>query len=285
MEHTGSEFTKKAGVVAAQFGDVLLVKVNVATPALTPVTRPVAETVATPALLLTQVPPELGVNCVVPPMQIDEAPIIPTAGLGVIVTAAVVAEQLGAVLLVKVNVTEPPDTPVTTPAGEVTVAIAGLLLTQVPPVVGDKVVVDPTQIFVAPVIPTTGAALTVTATVVAEQLGVVLPVKVNVADPADTPVTTPALFTVATAGLLLTQVPPEPGVTVVVDPTHKVALVKFTTGSAVTVTANVVAVLVPQLYVAVTEIFPFWPAAPPVTLIETVPCPDTIVHPAGTVHV
>ena len=257
IEHTGSEFTNTAGVVAAQFGAVLLVKVNVATPALTPVTRPVAETVATPALLLTQVPPELGVNCVVPPIQIDDAPIIPTAGLGVIVTADVVAEQLGAVLLVKVNVTEPPDTPVTTPAGEVTVAIAGLLLTQVPPVVGDNVVVDPTQIFVAPVIPTTGAALTVTAAVVAEQLGVVLPVKVKVAVPADTPVTRPAMSTVATAGLLLTHVPPEPGVTVVVDPTHKVALVRFTAGSAVTVTANVVAVLVPQLYVAVTVIFPF----------------------------
>ena len=52
--------------------------------------------------------------------------------------------------------------PVTTPA-EVTVATAGLLLTQVPPVVGDKVVVDPIHIELLPVMLAVGNALTVTA--------------------------------------------------------------------------------------------------------------------------
>ena len=52
--------------------------------------------------------------------------------------------------------------------------------------------------------------LTVTADVVAEQFVVEL-VKVKVVVPAATPFTTPALVTVATAGLLLIHVPPEVG--------------------------------------------------------------------------
>ena len=64
---------------------------------------------------------------------------------------------------VNVNVADPAATPVTTPA-EVTVATAGLLLTQVPPVVGDKVVVAPMQIELLPVMLTDGKGLTVTVT-------------------------------------------------------------------------------------------------------------------------
>ena len=64
-----------------------------------------------------------------------------------------------------VKVAVPAATPVTTPAF-VTVAIALLLLTHVPPVVGDKVVVDPTHTDVLPVILTVGSAFTVTAEVV-----------------------------------------------------------------------------------------------------------------------
>ena len=44
----------------------------------------------------------------------------------------------------KVNVTFPAETPVTNPAS-VTVALVGSLLIQVPPVVGDNVIVFPTQ--------------------------------------------------------------------------------------------------------------------------------------------
>jgi hypothetical protein len=73
------------------------------------------------------------------------------------------AAQFGAVLLVKVKVAVPPETPVTTPP-DVTVAIALLLLAQVPPEVGDKLVVLPAQIEVLPVILTVGVVpLTVTA--------------------------------------------------------------------------------------------------------------------------
>ena len=51
-----------------------------------------------------------------------------------------------------------------------------------------------------------------------------------------------------------------------------------------TTTAKVLAELVPQLLEAVTLIFPFCPALPDVTVIEVVPCPLVIDHPAGTVH-
>jgi hypothetical protein len=49
-----------------------------------------------------------------------------------------------------------------------------------------------------------------------------------------------------------------------------------------TVTANVLAEEVPQEFCAVTLMFPFWPADPVVTVIEVVPDPAVIAHPAGT---
>jgi hypothetical protein len=64
-------------------------------------------------------------------------------------------------------VTVPPLRPVTNPA-LVTDAIVGSLLVQVPPVVGDKVVVWPAQMVLEPVILTTGNAVTVTAFVGAD---------------------------------------------------------------------------------------------------------------------
>ena len=101
-------------------------------------------------------------------------------------------------------------TAVTIPAF-VTVATPALVLTQVPPEAGDKVVVEPTQRLVAPVILTTGMPLTVTMPVGADKQPVAVLVKVKLAVPAETPVTTPMLSTVATAALLLAQVPPVDG--------------------------------------------------------------------------
>ena len=54
---------------------------------------------------------------------------------------------------------------------------------------------------------------------------------------------------------------------------------------ALTATANELAALVPQLFPAVTVIFPFCPNAPDVTVIEFVPAPLLIVQPVGTAHV
>src|SRR5205814_9571118 len=93
---------------------------------------------------------------------------------------------------VNVNVTEPADTPVVTPA-LVTVAIAVLLLVHVPPLVGDKVAVLPTHTEAGAV--TVGFVLTVTDEVVDLQ-SVVEGVNVNVTVQGATQVTTPALVTV-----------------------------------------------------------------------------------------
>ncbi len=64
----------------------------------------------------------------------------------------------------KVKVTSPEDIPVTSPV-LVTVALVISLDDHVPPLVGDKLVVFPTHIEVAPVIPTIGLRFTVTITV------------------------------------------------------------------------------------------------------------------------
>src|SRR4029078_9663058 len=146
-------------------------------------------------------PPVVGDRVAVAPQQTEAGAV--TTGKAFTVTAVVVRLQL-VVVLVKVNVTLPAATPVMTPA-LVTVARALLLLVHVPPVVGDRVAVAPTQMAAGAV--TTGKAFTVTAVVVLLQLVVVL-VKVNVTLPGATPVMTPALVTVARALLLLVHVPP-----------------------------------------------------------------------------
>ena len=59
-------------------------------------------------------------------------------------------------------VATPPDTPVTTPEDEPTVAIAGLVLVQEPPaVVFDNVIEEPAQTLLLPVM-AAGAAITLT---------------------------------------------------------------------------------------------------------------------------
>jgi hypothetical protein len=133
------------------------------------------------------------------------------------------------VVSVNVNVTMPAAKPVTTPVLS-TVAIAGLLLTHVPPVVGDKVPVLPTHNDAGAV--TNGKSFTVTTDVVLLQF-VIPSVNVKVTLPADTPVITPALSTVAIAGLLLTHVPPAVGDKFPVLPIH-IDVGAVTVGNALT---------------------------------------------------
>jgi hypothetical protein len=131
----------------------------------------------------------------------------------------------------------------------VIVATAVLLLVHVPLVVGLAVVVPPMHndvldddIFVV------GRAVTVTALVASDGHSVVLLVKVKVAVPPLTPVTTPALVTVATAALLLVHVPPVVGLKAVVEPTHTVlAPVILTLGFTFTVNGAVATELQPLL--------------------------------------
>ena len=122
------------------------------------------------------------------------------------VNTVVVALQL-VVLSVKINVVFPEAIPVTNPLPSM-LAIAGLLLIHVPPVVGDNCTVFPIQI--EPGDKTTGKGFTVTAVVVLLQLEEES-VKVNVTFPAAIPLTIPALVTAAIDELLLTQAPPVTG--------------------------------------------------------------------------
>ena len=52
-----------------------------------------------------------------------------------------------------------------------------------------------------------------------------------------------------------------------------------------TVTAKLLAALVPQLLPAVTVILPFCPAVPVVTVMDVVPAPAVMLQPVGTVQV
>jgi hypothetical protein len=128
-----------------------------------------------------------------------------------------------------------------------TVAIAILLLLQVPPVVPSlNVVVKPTQTDAIPVI-AAGTGFTVTTAVCLQPVD---NVQVIVDVPELTPLTTPDEEpTVATDVVLLLHVAPEPPLSVVVLPAHTVN-VPVITGTGLTVT-TAVAVTVPQLKVAV----------------------------------
>jgi len=169
---TGKGFTVTDEVVALQ--ELVLVKVKLTEPWSTMVTTPPAVTVATDGLVLTQVPPEVGVNVNVPSTQTAALETV-TTGNGFTVTDEVVALQ--ELVLVNVKLTEPELTRVTTPPA-VTVATDGLVLTHVPPVVGVKVILPLIQTDVLETV-TTGKGLTVTEEVVALQELVLVKVKLT----------------------------------------------------------------------------------------------------------
>jgi len=152
---TGKAFTVTPEVVLLQLV-APSVKVNVTLPAATPVITPALVTVATEVLLLVHVPPVVGDNVAVLPTHTEDGAV--TTGRALTVTDEVLLLQ-PVVPSVKVNVTVPAATPVITPA-LVTVATVLSLLTQVPPVVGDRVAVLPTHIDDGAV--TTGGEFTVT---------------------------------------------------------------------------------------------------------------------------
>lgn len=107
--------------------------------------------------------------------------------------------------------------------------------------VGDKVVVVSTQILSLPRILTVGLGVTITL-IESERHPVDVSVNANFAVPEATPVTTPALVTVAMALLLLAQVPPVDGVKVVVEPIQTAAVpATATVGLGLTVRGDVVA--------------------------------------------
>jgi hypothetical protein len=128
-------------------------------------------------------------------------------GFAITVIEEVVLEQF-VFASVKVKVTDPAATPSTTPELE-TVAFEMSLDDHVPPVVGERVTVPPTQTDAGAV--TTGKAFTFIGAEFAKQPVNGLVLVKNVV-PAETPVTTPLAATVAIAVLLLDQVNPVPPV-------------------------------------------------------------------------
>lgn len=134
------------------------VKVKVTVPTLTPETTPKLVTVATPILLLIQVPPVFGVTFAVLPIHTSLAP--PKVGFALIVKLFVAKQPVD--VWVNVNVTDPILTPSTKPE-LVTVATNILLLIQVPPVLGVTLAVLPKHTsFAPPNIGLDGIALIIT---------------------------------------------------------------------------------------------------------------------------
>ena len=243
------------------------VKVKVTVPAEIPVINPALLIVATPGALLTHDPPALGVAVIVLPTHID-ADGVETTGGEEMVTVAVVALQ-AVTMDVNVNVTVPAAIPVINPVLFM-VAIAGLLLAQMPPAPGLAFMVLPIH-KVAEGVLTTGGAFMVTGAVVALQPFAV-DVKVKVALPAETPVINPALVIVAMPGALLTQVPPAPGLAVIVLPTHNVAEGVLTKGGEITVTDAVVALQPVAVEVKVKVTLPTdIPVITPAPVIDAIP--------------
>lgn len=192
------------------------VKTNWAVPEVKPVTMPTLFTLAIEGFKEDQVPPVEGCKLTVPPIQSVVALVL-TVGFENTVTFPVGNDIHPVVVLVNVKFAKPAVTAVTTPPF-VTVATLVFDEDQVPPVVGDKVVLEPIQIPFGPVIFTDGLALTVMVVVGKELQPVEVLVNTKEVFPALIPVTIPALVTEAIEGLLLVQVPPLEGDKEVVAP-------------------------------------------------------------------
>ena len=209
-------------------------------------TKPELSTLATTGLLDVHTPPVDGVSMVVVPIHRLLLPVMETVGLVETVTAVEGLLTQPVEVEVKVKVAEPTETPVITPA-LVMLATASLLLTQVPPVVGVIPMEVPIHTVLKPVSVAMGLALTVTDKVGKLAQPVAILVNTKLVVPTAIPVTTPLEATVATPVSLLTQVPPEVGVSVVVVPGQIEEVPdKFTMGLANTVIAEVEALLQPD---------------------------------------
>ena len=200
-----------------------MVTVIVAVPTDTPVTRPVALTVATAVLLLLQVTfwfvalagVIVAVNCCVPPIKIEAVvgdTLTPVTSIGFTEITLVAVLEPSCVVTVMVAV--PTDTPVTSPLA-LTVATAVFELLQVTlwfvafagAIVAANCCVPPIKIEAVvglTVTPVTRIGLTVMTEVAVKLPSAVGTVRVAV--PTETPVTSPVALTVATAVFELLQV-------------------------------------------------------------------------------
>jgi len=190
----------------------------VAVPIPTPVTTPVALTVATPGVLLLHVPPPVALaNAAVPPRQMLTGLV---GVMGDIAFTVTVIKLVHPVVSVKVILAVPALMPVSRPV-EPIVATAVLLLIQVPPVgVETNVTLLPAQTVCGPEI--SGLGLTVNTTVALLVPTVYEIIHVPAVMPVTIPVEEP---TVAIAVLVLLQTPPDVvSVNVRVEPIQTLAV-------------------------------------------------------------
>jgi hypothetical protein len=209
----------------------------------TPVTTPVEEPIAALPLLLLQVPPdEVLLRVVVSPAQTTVVPDI-VAGNGFTVTVVTMMQPVPRVYVIAAV---PNEAPVATPDDEPIVTFA-LLLLHMPPVTALlRLVVEPRQTDVGPVIPA-GKGLTVN-TIIAWQP--VLSIYVILAVPEVTPVTTPVVDPIVAFPLLLLHVPPEVVLLrLEVSPMQTCGVPVIAAGSEFIVTAAVASVPQPVLYI------------------------------------
>lgn len=169
--------------------------------------------------MLDQLPPVDGKNVVILPTQIVLPPDKETVGFGLTMIAEVLSDSQPVAASINFNVALPELKPTTIPEF-VVATIAALLLIQVPPVDGYKVVVPPIHIEELPTRLTVGLLYTAIFWLFNDTQPVVVSVNLNVTLPLFTAVIMPELLIVATNGLLLSQVPPELGNIDVVPPIH-----------------------------------------------------------------
>jgi hypothetical protein len=162
-------------------------------------------------LPLVHVPPVVGVSCVVEPIQILVSPLMPTGTPFTTLMATVLSDLHPVADSSNTNVTDPTPVPVTTPL-LVMVAIAGLLLVQLPPDDGIKLVVPLMQISLSPFKAVTGLLFTIMEMEPFEDGQPVLVfTKLKLVIPADKAMTLPLLFIEAIDGLVEVQTPPVEG--------------------------------------------------------------------------
>jgi hypothetical protein len=248
--------------------------VIVVVPAVIPFTEPLMLMVAIAVLLLLHTPPAVALfNAVVAVAQTVAVPVIvPAAGAAFTVTTCVAYAVPQAVVAAYDIVAVPCVSPVTTPV-VFTEAMALLLLLHIPPVVAllNEVVFEGQTVAVPVIVPAFGNSFTVMVVSVADVPQLFSSVYIMVAVPAVRPATVPFVPIVATAVLLLVQVPPLvalASVFVALGHTVIVPVIALTFGTVLTV-AVVFVVAVPQVLVVV-------------YVIEAVPVAMAVISPSAS---
>jgi hypothetical protein len=208
------------GVVASELhAEFVSVKVKVACPEPIPVTIPLLVTDATEGLLLTHIPPTEGLKVVFDPMQILLGPVKLILGLANTLIGTELSDIHPVALLVNRKVAVPELRAVTIPSKD-TLAMAGLLLDQVPMPCDDNAALAPIHNPVPPLIVMIGLGFIVIVAEGKDEQANIFSTKVNVAVPGFKADTIPLFVMLAIEGLLLIQIPPVVGENEVVVPTQ-----------------------------------------------------------------